>query len=73
MLSVAVLSIAAYFLIRKYLPSEARIVKKLNNSGLKLDDLDRIVKRIKPVEYSVQVNKYNQTECLICMRPFVNN
>ena len=59
MLSVALLSILAYFLIRKYFPSEARILKKLNYSGLKLDDLDRIVKRIKPVEYKVQVNKYN--------------
>ena len=63
MLSVALLSISAYFLIRKYFPSEARILKKLNNSRLKLDDLDRIVKRIKPVEYKLQVNKYNQTEC----------
>jgi len=56
---VALLSISAYFLIRKYFPSEARILKKLNNIGLKLDDLDRIVKRIKPVEYNVLVNKYN--------------
>ena len=59
MLSVALISISAYFLIRKYFPSEARILKKLNNIALKLDDLDRIVKRIKPVEYNVLVNKYN--------------
>jgi hypothetical protein len=53
LLSVALLSISAYFLIRKYFPSEARILKKLNNSRLKLDDLDRIVKRIRPVEYKI--------------------
>ena len=70
LLSVALLSISAYFFIRKYFPSEARILKKLNNSGLKLDDLDRILKRIKPQEYNIHVNKYNQTECSICMGPF---
>jgi hypothetical protein len=49
----------AYFVRRKYFPSEARILKKLGQRDLKPADLDRIVNRIAKLEYSEKVNKYS--------------
>lgn len=58
--------VGIYFVRRRYFPNEARMLKKLGQRELKSADIERIVSRIKTLEYSTAINKYNQTECLIC-------
>jgi hypothetical protein len=56
---IMMVALTAYCVRRKYFPNEARVLKLLNNKALKPAVLERILYRLKPQEYSQDINKYN--------------